>query len=142
MKPKHILFFLISCYLFSLGMFTAHVFDRIQLNRTFQNDLQELNRLSSQKTELLKMLKQDMYQDEMAASHIEAIIQKNPHYEYSNLLTATSEQASLNSFYTNFIFAVGKFYPNSASLVQSLLFLEQDIKEQQDKTMQDLSNLL
>jgi hypothetical protein len=146
MQLKHILFLMIGSYLFSLGMFSDHVYHRVQLNKIFQTELRTLNILNAEKNESLTLLKQDLqhdYQGLPVVSHIEALIQKNPkNYQYENVLIVNSEQIQLQEFYLNFITNISHYFPNSASLAQSLIILELKIIEQRNKTLSALSKTL
>jgi hypothetical protein len=134
---------MVSLYLFSLGMFSAHVVHRIHLNQIFQRDLKELNSLNHQKQDLLGQLHQDLQKtDPSVAAHVLALQQKAIDYEYANLLIVENEQNQLQEFYVNFLSTMIKVYPEQGLTAQTLLFLEQRLKVQRATTISALSDML
>jgi hypothetical protein len=124
-------------------MFSAHVFNRIQLNRTFQSELKALNKLNQQKQELLGQLHKDLASvDPSVAAHVLALKQKAVDYQYDNLLTVEQEQNQLQDFYVNFLNTMMVFYPDQGLTAQTLLILEVNLKDQRTVTISSLSNLL
>jgi hypothetical protein len=124
-------------------MFSAHVVNRIQLNRTFQSELKALNKLNQQKQELLGQLHKDLASvDPSVAAHVLALKQKAVDYQYDNLLTVEQEQNQLQDFYVNFLNTMMVFYPDQGLTAQTLLILEVNLKDQRTVTISSLSNLL
>lgn len=129
--------------MFSLGLFSAHIYTRVQLNQTFQRDLKQLNTLNLQKQELLDTLHGELKDiDPPVASHVLALKQKAVAYDYGNLLVISSEQNQLQEFYFNFLTIMGRVYPKQGLTSETLLILEQNLKEQRNKTISSLSDLL
>lgn len=143
MKLKYILIFLISSYIFSLGIFSAHVYSRFQINRTFQQELKSLNLLNHQKRELLGQIHTELVSmDPSVAAHVLALRQKAVDYQYDNLLVVEREQNQLQEFYLNFLNAMIHVYPNQGLTAQTLLILEINLKDQRSKTISSLSEML
>lgn len=129
--------------MFSLGLFSAHVYHRVQMNRTFQQELKSLNRLNQQKQEILGQIHSELQEkDPSAAAHILALKQKAVDYQYDNLIMVEMEQNQLQDFYFNFLSTMGKFYPDQALSAHTLLLLEISLKDQRTKTVSALSDML
>lgn len=144
LSPRKILIILSSCFFFSFGIFSAHVYSRLQVSHNLHNEIQQLNTLQSEKIELLRLLQKDFKAPNLkiVSSHVEAFIQKSTMYQYENLLVNHLEQSSLQEFYGNFLMGIGHHFPDSSSLVQALMILENKLVTQRTKTLNYLSKTL
>lgn len=142
-EPKRYFKILLCAFIFSCGLFSVVVYERIQKQQSIQSSIDNLNDMSLFLRSGYETLAQVFENEREVSEHLRALKTLVPEYTIQDFAKQESKYNSLIEFKQQYLTGISFTYvsPEIYRMTQNLLYAEVLIQEQQELIKEKMSEL-